>query len=79
VSSNNCKVEQKQLKWTTYSTINIWFESLIFFIDKGFARVRNENDNCEGELVYFEGQTDRIIHLDESEVSTDGTTKLSGG
>ena len=41
--------------------------------------MKNENDNCEGELVYFEGQTDRIINLNESEVSTDGTTKLSGG
>jgi len=41
--------------------------------------VKNENDNCEGELVYFEGQTDRIIDLDESEVSTDGNTKLSRG
>jgi len=41
--------------------------------------VKNENDNCEGELVYFEGQIDRIINLDESEVPTNGTTKLSGG
>ena len=33
----------------------------------------------EGEIVYFELQLDRILNLDESEVSTDGTLKLSGG
>ena len=51
-----------------------------FFIKKGFAREKNENDrNIKGELVYFDSQTDRILNLDESEVSTDGTSKLSGG
>ena len=29
--------------------------------------------------MYCESMTDRILNLDESEVSTDGTTKLSGG
>ena len=53
------------------------FETL--FIDKGFACAKTEGDDCDGELVYFEGQTDRIMNLDESEVSTDGTTNLSGG
>ena len=33
----------------------------------------------EGELVYCDGQTDRILNLDESEISTDGTSKLAGG
>jgi len=38
VSSNDCKVEQQRLEWTTYNNINIWFETLKhFFIDKGFA------------------------------------------
>ena len=32
-----------------------------------------------GELVFFESQTNIILNLDESEVSTDGTSKLSGG
>ena len=31
-----------------------------------------------GELVYFELQSNRILNLDESEVSTDGTSKPSG-
>ena len=31
------------------------------------------------ELYFFEGQLDRIINLDESEISTDGTSKIAGG
>lgn len=32
-----------------------------------------------GELVYFDGQRDRVLNIYESEVGTDGTLKLSGG
>ena len=31
------------------------------------------------EIYFFEGQLDRIINLDESEISTDGTSKIHGG
>ena len=31
------------------------------------------------ELYLFEGQLDIIINLDESEISTDGTSNISGG
>ena len=31
------------------------------------------------ELYFFEGQLDRIINLDESEISTNGTSKIDGG
>ena len=31
------------------------------------------------ELVYFESQSNIILNIDESEVSTDGSSKLSGG
>ena len=78
VSSNDFRMEQQQLEWTTHT--NIWFENLkAFFINKGFARENAYGDECEGELIYFEGQTNRILNLDESEVSTHGTTKVSGG
>ena len=40
---------------------------------------KDEDGDVTGELVYFDEQTDRILNLDESEVSTDGTSKLSGG
>ena len=51
-----------------------------FLIDFGFARAATEQDRLrgvKGELVYLESQTHRIINLDESEVSTDGTSKLA--
>ena len=80
VTSNDFRMEQRRLEWTTHQNINIWFETLKrFFINRGFAREKTDGDDCEGELIYFEGQTNRILNLDESEVSTDGTTKLSGG
>ena len=31
------------------------------------------------ELYLFQGQLDRIINLDESEISTDGTSNIAGG
>ena len=31
------------------------------------------------ELYFFEGKLDRIINLDESEISTDGTSNISRG
>ena len=41
VNSGDFKMEQRRLIWTTYSNINIWFDTLKhFFIDKGFARVK---------------------------------------
>ena len=80
VTSNDFRMEQRRLEWTTHSNINIWFETLKhFLIEKGFAKEKTAQEEGRGELIYFEGQTDRILNLDESEVSTDGTTKLSGG
>ena len=81
VNTDDYKMEQCRLAWTAYSNINIWFDTLKeFFIDKGFARKRKDEDvDVKGELVYLDSQLDRILNLDESEVSTDGTSKLSGG
>ena len=81
VNDQNSVVEQRRLEWTTWANLNVWFETLKdFFVDKGFARHKTKEDgDIEGELVFLEFQTDRILNLDESEVSTDGTTKLSGG
>ena len=58
-----------------------WFETLKhFLIDKGFAREKTDEDSLVlGELVYFESQSNIILNLDKSEVSTNGTLKLSGG
>ena len=48
-------------------------------IDLGFARATTADDDVEGELVFFDGQLERILNIDESEVTTDGTSKLAGG
>ena len=81
VNDHNSVVEQRRLEWTTWSNINVWFDTLKhFFVKMGFARLKTKEDgDIEGELVFFKFQTDRILNLDESEVSTDGTTKISGG
>ena len=33
---------------------------------------------CDGRLVYFKGKTPKILNSDQSKVSTDGITILSG-
>ena len=54
-----------------------------FFVEKGFTRLvtddNDDDDDVVGELVIFQSQLHCILNLDESEVSTDGTSKLSGG
>eukprot|EP00560_Eucampia_antarctica_P005135 CAMPEP_0197841872 /NCGR_PEP_ID=MMETSP1437-20131217/46422_1 /TAXON_ID=49252 ORGANISM="Eucampia antarctica, Strain CCMP1452" /NCGR_SAMPLE_ID=MMETSP1437 /ASSEMBLY_ACC=CAM_ASM_001096 /LENGTH=124 /DNA_ID=CAMNT_0043451679 /DNA_START=933 /DNA_END=1308 /DNA_ORIENTATION=+ len=81
VNTDDYRMEQRRLIWTTYTNIIIWFDTLKrYFIDKGFAREKKDEDgNVEGELVYFASQTNRILNVDESEVSTDGTSILPGG
>ena len=78
--SDNEKLEQRKLLWTTFENINKWFNQLkIFFVEKGFARLATKDDDVEGELFFFPDQLHRILNIDESEVSTDGTTKELGG
>ena len=52
-----------------------------FLISHGFAWLSAKEDMKEtgSELYFFEGKLDRIINLDESEISTDGTSKISVG
>ena len=61
-------------------TNNIWFETLKhFFIDKIFAREKTDVYRLVlGKIVYFESQSNTILNFDESEVSTDVTSELSG-
>ena len=64
-----------------YRNINMWFETVKHFLtDKGFVREKTYEDRLVlGELVYFEFKSNRILNIDESEVSIDGTSRLSGG
>ena len=53
VNSDDYKMEQRRLAWTTYSNINTWFNTLKeFFIKKGFVRERMDEDvDVEGGLA----------------------------
>ena len=45
----------------------------------GFAQAATAEDGDKdegGELIFFPGQLDRTLNIDESEVSTDGTSEL---
>ena len=81
VTTANTKMEKRRLVWSTYNNINTWFEQMKDeLIDLGFAWLPTaEEDDVEGELVFFDGQLERILNIDESEVTTDGTSKLTGG
>ena len=75
-------MEERQAIWTTYRHINAWFDTLKeFLISHGFDRLSTEQEMKEtGRAIsFFEGQLYRIINLDESEISTDGTSKIAGG
>ena len=78
MSCDDYKMEQWLPIWNVYRKINIWFETLNhFLIYEGFARDNTDEDMLVlGELVYFETQYNRILNIDKSEVSTDGTSKL---
>eukprot|EP00978_Attheya_sp_CCMP212_P037343 scaffold175154_cov35-Attheya_sp.AAC.1 len=74
------KIKERRNKWTTYSNVNIWFASFKeFLIEEGFA-VQNvlEND-YPGELLYGEGQIERIGNIDETGMVIDTTKSQKGG
>ena len=82
VAGGNSKMEERRAVWNFFNNINAWFDTLKnFLLYHKFARnsTPEEIEEKKGELHFFDGQLHRIINLDESEVSTDGTSKLSGG
>jgi hypothetical protein len=50
-----------------------------FFIHLGFGRPPNPGEVVEGSIVFFEGQKERIINFDETDVSLDNTGDSRGG
>ena len=73
-------IEERRSKWTTYTNLNLWYDTWErILIDLGFGRKKRENELCEGSIVFFHGQTDRIINLDETDGSMDNTTGQRGG
>ena len=83
VTVADSKLEERRAAWCTYLNINTWFDELSkTLVEKGFARPITPADKLlghEGELFFHPNQLERIINLDETEFSTDGTSKNSGG
>ena len=80
VANSETKIEERRLKWTTYNDINTWFNTLKdTLVANGFARMKRDDEIAEGELVFFPGQLNRIINLDESGLTLDGNGSQAGG
>jgi len=69
-------IEMRRLLWTTPKNLNDWFDEWgLFCVEKGFA-TRSEHD---GEVVFSEAQKRRIINIDETNLSLDGSDGGRGG
>jgi len=73
--------EHRRLQWTTHSNLNAWFDTWRnTLIHLGFAREKTIGDeDVVGELVFFDGQKDRILNLDETDGLLDNTNGQRGG
>ena len=69
------KVEERRNNWLTYTNLKLWFDNWkICLVEYGFA-----SQDEDGNLVFTEAQLRRILNLDETEVSLDGTNTSAGG
>ena len=67
-------VEERRVRWTTYSNLLDWSVSFkAFLIEFGFAKVgRNSN------LVFLEDMLRWIVNVDETEILVDGSKTNEG-
>jgi hypothetical protein len=73
-------VEQRRLMWTTSYNLEVWFQTWRdTLVELGFGRLKEHGEDVVGEVVFFEGQTDRIGNIDETDGSLDDTTGQRGG
>ena len=64
----NC-AEDRRIRWTTFQNLDLWFNSWEFFlIEFGFAY-----HNANGELVFEDDALSRILNMDETFISLDGS------
>jgi hypothetical protein len=74
------KIEERRNKWTTYSNVNIWYCSIKeFLIEEGFAVENDLEDDYPGELLFGEGQIERLGNIDETGMVIDTTKSQKGG
>jgi hypothetical protein len=87
------KQEERRVAWTTYSNLNTWFDSWKHhLVVLGFAKVKiadddavmmveleEDDDTLEGEIKVSPSQLRRIVNLDETNISLDGSDGNTGG
>jgi len=75
--------ELRRLMWSTCSNLKAWFDTwqhTLTFL--GFARMKRtdgSDDLVVGVIVFFDGQTNRILNIDETDGSLDNTNGQRGG
>jgi hypothetical protein len=68
-------IEMRRLLWTTPENLNNWFDEWgLFCVSKGFATRTDQ-----GEVIFSETQKRRIINIDETNLSLDGSDGGRGG
>ena len=70
----NC-AEDRRIRWTTYQNLDLWFSSWeVFVVEYGFATI-----NQNGQLHFDEEMKMRVLNLDETNMSLDGSNGNRGG
>eukprot|EP00536_Pseudo-nitzschia_multiseries_P010580 jgi/Psemu1/26402/gm1.26402_g len=76
------ELEERRCVWTTSNNINTWFETVKeILVDYGFAHLATEEEirnGQEGELVFYPGQLNRILNVDKTALTLDGTSTNAG-
>jgi len=68
-------VEDRRIRWTTYSNLKLWFDSWgEDIVELGFGY-----HDADGKVVISDDQLARILNLDETCLSLDGTRERRGG
>ena len=69
------------MHWTTYHNLNIWFDTWEWnVIHLGFGQAKTMGDKYTvGSIVFFPGQADHILNLDETSATLDNTTGVRYG
>ena len=68
------QVEERRILWTTYANLLAWFNNFkIFLIKFGFSGVGGD-----GEPIFDEEMKRRILNVDETEISLNGSKTRAG-
>ena len=75
LASKSETAEDRRIKWTTYDNLKTWFGNWSAdLVELGFAEVK-----ADGDVVIPEAQLNRIINMDETCLSLDGSNGNRGG